>query len=33
MQVRDREPALRLVEKREPPIEQDFIGDERLIRA
>ena len=33
MQVRHGEPALRLVEKREAAVEQDFIGDERLIRA
>jgi hypothetical protein len=31
MQVRYGEPAFRLVEKREPAIEEDFIGDEGLI--
>lgn len=31
MQVGHSEPALGLMEKREPAIEQDFIGDERLI--
>ena len=33
MQIGYGEPAFRLVEEREAPIEQDFIGDERLIRA
>ena len=33
MQVGNGEPPLRLVEKREAAIEQDFIGDKRLIRA
>lgn len=33
MQVGHGEPALRLVEKREAAVEQDFIGNERLIRA
>ena len=33
MQVRDREPTLRSMEKREPSIEKNFIGDERLVRA
>jgi hypothetical protein len=33
MQVRDGEPALCLMEKREAAIEQNIIGDERLVRA
>lgn len=33
MQVRHSEPALCPVEKREAAIEQDFIGDEGLVRA
>jgi hypothetical protein len=33
MQVGHGKPALRLVEKRETAVEQDFIGYERLIRA
>lgn len=31
MQVRHREPALGLMEKGEPPIEKNFLGDERLV--
>ena len=33
MQIGHGEPAFPLVEKREPAIEQDFIGNECLIRA
>ncbi len=33
MQVGHREPALRLMEKSEAPIEQDAIGNHCLVRA
>ncbi len=33
MEVRHGEPALALVEERQPAIEQNFVGDERLVRA
>jgi hypothetical protein len=33
MEVCHGQPALALMEEREPPIEQNFIGDERLVRA
>ena len=33
MQVCDGEPALRSVKKGEPPIQKNFIGDQRLIRS
>jgi len=33
MKIGDRQPTLLLVEKREAPIEQNFRGDERLVRA
>jgi hypothetical protein len=33
MQVRHRQPAFGLMEKRESSIENNFIGDERLVRA
>jgi hypothetical protein len=33
MEVRHGQPSLALVEKREPSIEEDFIGDKRLVRA
>jgi hypothetical protein len=33
MEIRNGQPALALMEEREPPIEEDFIGDKRLVRA
>jgi hypothetical protein len=33
MQIRDCQPAFRLMEKGEPAIEKNFIGDKRLVRA
>jgi hypothetical protein len=33
MEVCHGQPPLALMEKREPPIEENFIGDERLVRA
>ena len=33
MQIRHREPAFTLMEKREAAIEEDFVGDEGLVRS
>jgi hypothetical protein len=33
MQVRHDEPALTLMKKRETTIEQNLVGDERLVRT